>query len=162
MKKLLNPLAVGAFILVLILSSLAHLMYGSCQASKTHFMMQAYWMPDNLPEWMISNKEWVKNTRDDLIEIPDDTCEINHWDRKGGLVYSGKYENGIDVGVHQYWYDNGILSLNIKYKNGKINLKEKWALDGSLTKKEYYDPKGNFLKREFFEKGKRVKTEVVE
>ncbi|PCJ54308.1 MAG: hypothetical protein COA79_22110 [Planctomycetota bacterium] len=119
-------------------------------------------MPDYLPEWMILNKVLVEDAKDHVYEIPDDTCEINHWDRKGGLVYSGKYENGVEIGDHKYWYDNGILSLKIKYKNGKINLKENWALDGSLKEKEYYDQKGKFQKRELFEKGKLVKTEVEE
>jgi len=54
-KKLLNPFVVSAFILVLVLGSLAHLMYGSCQTSKYHYMCQAYWMPDYLPGWMIVN-----------------------------------------------------------------------------------------------------------
>ncbi|PCJ56941.1 MAG: hypothetical protein COA79_17540 [Planctomycetota bacterium] len=35
-----------------------------------------------------------------------------------------------------------------------------WNKDGTLNKKEYYDPKGIFQKRELFEKGKLVKIEV--
>ncbi|PCJ51818.1 MAG: hypothetical protein COA79_25225, partial [Planctomycetota bacterium] len=48
-KKLLNPLVVSAFIFVLLLGSIAHLMYGSCQTTKYHYMTQAYWMPEYTP-----------------------------------------------------------------------------------------------------------------
>ncbi|PCJ51601.1 MAG: hypothetical protein COA79_25740 [Planctomycetota bacterium] len=41
-KKLLNPLVVSAFVLVLVLGILGHLFYGSCQTSKYHYMCQAY------------------------------------------------------------------------------------------------------------------------
>ncbi|PCJ54672.1 MAG: hypothetical protein COA79_21730 [Planctomycetota bacterium] len=46
------------------------------------------------------------------------------------------------------------------YKSGGLISEFVWNEDGTLNKKEYYDEKGKFLKRELFEKGKLVKTET--
>ncbi|PCJ57746.1 MAG: hypothetical protein COA79_14770, partial [Planctomycetota bacterium] len=97
-KKLLNPLVVSAFIFVLMLGSLAHLMYGSCQTTKYHYLCQAYWMPEYLPGWMLSN-----------IGTPIDyTGTWSVWGNFG--LENTDYIDGVYHGKMTSWYANGAPS----------------------------------------------------
>ncbi|PCJ53568.1 MAG: hypothetical protein COA79_22665 [Planctomycetota bacterium] len=127
-KKLLNPLVVSAFVLVLMLGSFAHLMYGSCQTTKFHYICQAYWMPDYLPEWMIPERglslEDVRSMRtfsgfeqlyEDRIIVSDD--------------YSGKWKA---------FYRDGSLKSEFLYNDGIPVSEERWEENGKLSKDKHY------------------------
>ncbi|PCJ53815.1 MAG: hypothetical protein COA79_22380 [Planctomycetota bacterium] len=183
-KKLLNPLVVSAFILVLVLGSIAHLMYGSDQSSKYHYIIQSYYMPDYLPELMIKKRITDYERFNSSREF---TGKWVSWYKNGVKFCEGEMGNGKEYGKSVIWFENGSKYVESEMNNGLINGKATiwyengmkefegqcvddlpldvlkfWNQDGTLNKKEYYDSKGKFQKRELFEKGKLVKTETDE
>ncbi|PCJ51442.1 MAG: hypothetical protein COA79_26280 [Planctomycetota bacterium] len=213
LKNILHPLVVCGFILVLLLGSFAHLMYGSCQTSRYHYMCQMYWMEKNLPEWMKSDKNLfyrIKKVPQAILRYDDYSGIWRTWHRNWNIksrfgylrgnrhgwndsfwdngikrvscfyvegkmqgmkkhwypnekkMYVGNYLNSFPEGKHEEWYDNGERRSVEEYHQRKLLSKVNWNPDGTLRSKEYYDSKGNFQKRELFEKGKLVKTEVEE
>lgn len=58
------------------------------------------------------------------------------------------------------WYESGKVKDQNIYNKGKRISKKEFNIDGTLNKKEYYDSKCKFLKRELFENGKVVEVEV--
>ncbi|PCJ56727.1 MAG: hypothetical protein COA79_18150 [Planctomycetota bacterium] len=162
-KKLLNPLVVSAFIFVLLLGSVAHLMYGSCQSSKWHYIVQNYYTPSWVPFRDEYTFEVMAETNiGGLIFIEDFTGIWKKWDKQGRKISLNTYINSIESGKQFEWYKSGAISIKKMCNNGLLISIEKRNEDGTLNLKEYYDPKGKFLKRELFEKGKLVKTETEE
>lgn len=204
-RKLLNPIYVGTFILVLVLGSLAHLMYGSCQTTKYHYIAQRYWMPDYLPEWLLKNNrhefgnlivddnftgkwiDWYKNGYrecEGYYVNGKETGILLGWNNEGVLLSKDNYKNGRLDGLCESWYENGNKYGVTRYLNDNehgiqtwwfINNNKKmeltfknnmqisglyWLPDGTLYKKEYFGESGNFEKREFFEHKKIIKTET--
>ncbi|PCJ53573.1 MAG: hypothetical protein COA79_22690 [Planctomycetota bacterium] len=133
-------------------------------------------MPEHLPGWM----------RKYLSEAKNYTGQWSTWYPSGAKFSEGEMGNGKEYGKSVIWFENGSKYVESEMNNGLINGKatiwyenrmknregqyvdnspidvhKDWNKDGSLNKKEYYDDKGTFQKREFFEKGKLVKTELV-
>lgn len=159
MKKLLNPLIVSAFIIVLMLGSIAHLMYGSCQTTKYHYMVQSVYMPMYLPKIFLIHE--IDSGMG--IKVPSDYSGLwIVWFADGDKFLEGEYFNGIRHGKMDTWHGNGNREHSFLFNHGKLTYKEEWNEDGTLFKKEYYDPNGQFLKIERFEKGKLVRTETDE
>ena len=105
---------------------------------------------------------YYHNGNKHMEHIYDDSGHLLHytnWWNNGNksLVqdFSSKGE------VLKTWYHNGDIREINNFVKGKYFM-IKWNQDGTLNKKTYYDTKGKFLKRELFEKGKLVKTEVDE
>ena len=75
---------------------------------------------------------------------------------------NGKYINGKKEGVHKEWYDNGQISSELEYENGKRTYKnymKLWFDNGQLM----YDGKYNGDKqyeREYFYDG-QLKWEII-
>lgn len=103
----------------------------------------------------------------------------------GSKQYSGGYINGKIDGKHQGWFVNGGQKFSCFTVKGEMNGEytrwrsssgskesiryfdkdvlrklECWNENEAQSFIEYYDNKGNFLKRERFEKGKLIKTEM--
>ncbi|PCJ55058.1 MAG: hypothetical protein COA79_21210 [Planctomycetota bacterium] len=180
-KKLLNPIVVCVFILMLV--CIGHLMYGRCQTSKYHYMCQAHWMPRYLPKGMIKYipeyweiDKYFLNYTGTWRSWYEDGEERGVYNFKKGYWVGKSKEWYLDGRLHsiidcnqlnkttkfEQWYKNGNKSFIKIYRAGKYISKVHWNKDGSLNMKEYYDTKGNSQKRELFEKGKLVGTEVVE
>jgi len=183
-KTLLNPLIVSAFIAVMVLGSLTHLMYGSCQASKLHYMIQEYKMLNHLPSWLLF-KDKPSNTLFSSLN-GGYNGKWESWYEDGNKKFVGDYVYGLANGLMETWYENGVKEYHCYwsmgmvdgnifewYRNGKIKLqkefkkdmlisKKYWNEDGTLDQIEFYDPNGNCQKIELYEKGKLVKAEVVE
>ncbi|PCJ56953.1 MAG: hypothetical protein COA79_17600 [Planctomycetota bacterium] len=120
-------------------------------------------LPYRLPEgeWV----EWYQNGSKSYSGTWENRKAIGlHrlWFSNGIQFYSGKYMNGKKDGSHVHWYPDGTKKSDIMFDLGSKKLSIIWNQDGTLNIKEYYDLKGKFQKRELFEKGKLVKTEVVE
>jgi len=235
MKTLLNPLIFSAFIVTMLLGSIAHLMYGNSQTSKWHYMAQRYWMPKYLPEKLVDDQLWwgyhsySSNNYSIPVIFPNRLMFSIHqgtysfqkidlkytgvwqaWDIDGELEHKGSFKNGIEHGLHNFYskdrlyyegtwangkkdgehtayYDNSRKNYVVNFYLGNysgdvkswfydgtkeyegqfsddfpVGIHSEYNKDGTLNKKEYYDLKGNFQKRELFEKGKLVKTEVEE
>jgi len=88
-------------LVILVLFSVVHLMYGDSQTSKYHFIIQEYYMSDFLPTWM-QNK-------------PKDT-------KYGDVNYTGKYTT---------WHRNGIKQQENEYINGKFIKGTCWSSNGN-------------------------------
>ncbi|PCJ51323.1 MAG: hypothetical protein COA79_26560 [Planctomycetota bacterium] len=129
-KKLLNPIIVFCFFAVLLLGSLAHLCYGSCQTSKWHYVIQAYHMPKYLPSSLLNAKISPENK---INIYPDYTGEWKSWSEDGKLENVGMYVNGLKNGKFRSWYKNGnrqyVGEFKSGYKNGKLQL---WYDNGNL------------------------------
>jgi len=162
------------------LGSLAHLMYGNCQTTKFHYMMQAYWMPDNLPEWVLVDD-------DKILEHPNNftgiwfvwhengvkRSEVNYlrgqpngslrtWHNNGELAAETYFNSKVNERLLKWFYRGGIKHMEIVFYNKNMQFATDWNEDGSLNKKEYYDDKGVFIKRELYKDNKLTKTETTE
>ncbi|PCJ54043.1 MAG: hypothetical protein COA79_22325 [Planctomycetota bacterium] len=154
MKKLLNPLVVSAFILVLMFGTLAHLMYGGCQTSKWHYIAQKYWIPKNMPKWMWESDRnmYEKFTIDD-----DYTGVWRDWYENGIISSRSVYLNGTYHGAHEMWFENGNTNFKVNYSNGVQfgksqmwhengikNMEVVWGKTKQLSMSEW-DIKGKFI-----------------
>ncbi|PCJ51380.1 MAG: hypothetical protein COA79_26415 [Planctomycetota bacterium] len=131
MKTLLNPLIISAFIVIMLLGSLAQLMYGSSQSSKWHYIIQRYYMIVYLPRGM-------------------------YIDLRVGL--SGMLPPRNYSGTWITWYKNGNLQSKVKINKGEEMANVWWNEDATLYKKEYYDSKGYLQKREHFKNNKLIES----
>lgn len=97
MNKLFTPINFFILLLILVMVSIAHLMYGHCQSSKMHFMVQIHYMPKYLPNWMLiyEKDKYFFHSRDEN--------------------YSGKWLE---------WYESGSKLLEFECKDGKRMAKE--------------------------------------
>ncbi|PCJ51379.1 MAG: hypothetical protein COA79_26410 [Planctomycetota bacterium] len=148
-KKLLNPLIISAFVVTMLLGSLAHLMYGNFKTSKWHFMIQCYWMPENLPRWLLFKEEPIRYSYLSLFRdspaVSVENGDVKIWYRSGKLSYSGNYKDSLKTGEHISWSLNGNMIKKVNYLNGVLNgLKEEWYHNGTKAFQ------GKFIK------GKRV------
>ncbi|PCJ51514.1 MAG: hypothetical protein COA79_26135, partial [Planctomycetota bacterium] len=107
-KKLLNPIVVSAFILVLVLGSLSHLCYGSCQTSKYLYVVQYYWMDSYLPEWAQSSHS--SDFGDFLAPYGSGVREWKTWSRSGNVQSFTSDINDESGHTHKFWYENGAPS----------------------------------------------------
>jgi len=84
------------------------------------------------------------------------------WFENGNLKFVCEFIDGKANGSSEFWHLNGVKSCAWIYKNDNIISSIYWNVDGNILLKEYYGSKEKLQKRELFEKGKLVKTEVVE
>jgi len=47
--------------------------------------------------------------------------KVKEWDRGGEKVYEAEYENGVQIGKEQQWYNDGFQKLHVAYKDGLAN-----------------------------------------
>jgi len=134
------------------------------------------------PAFIDFNNQWGNNR-----SVPVDyEGQWLAWYRNGSKHYEENYKNGKRNGFSPVWYENGDVKAELNYIEGKMDgLQSFWYLNrrkimtriynngvsvssvfwdknGVINKKELFDPKGNPLKVEVFEKGKLVRTEVGE
>lgn len=141
MKKLLTPLIVLAFILVLVFGSLAHLMYGSCQTSKWHFIIQNRYMEDYLPKWMTSLK---RDNEYRVMPPPNFNGIWREWYSNGYKRYECNYLNGGKRGLGRSWYKDGVLQSTQNYKNGKRHGRFEYRYPNGNKELESYFIDGEF------------------
>lgn len=151
-KKLLSPIYVGALILVLVLGSITHLMYGSCQTSKWHYIVQNYHMPSILPKWMLIKERfssgeikvyknytgkwmgWYKDGKKRYLSYilkGEVEGRIEEWYPNGTPQLLSFCKNGKRSGKHIEWHENGQKRCEIIYKENKEISSEFWYEDGS-------------------------------
>ena len=110
-------------------------MYGNCQTSRFHYMVQCYYVPENLPQWMwVKNYNYIGSTGTSLLypynkytgkwrtwsahTIDNEFSESDYvngkrhgkytiWHENGVKSYEAFYLNQIQVGKELSWYDNG-------------------------------------------------------
>ncbi|PCJ54064.1 MAG: hypothetical protein COA79_22205 [Planctomycetota bacterium] len=145
MKKLLNPLVVSAFIFVLVLGSIAHLMYGSCQTTKYHYIIQNYYMQEYFPQKLIFVKFSTPfaGHGDSTIEVSKNYNGLwYHWQKNGFLRSKMNYLKGQLHGKTETWgekkdaygvetFMNGNKTSLKIYVEGKLVMEEYWNDDGS-------------------------------
>lgn len=112
-KKLSRRLVVSAFIFVLLLGSLAHLMYASCQTSKWHFIFQRYYVSAYMPDWL--NYDLGLS----ISYYSNYTGVWTTWHHNGAMKSQGEYLNLVPIGEHLGWWENGALKSSAKYVKGK-------------------------------------------
>jgi len=131
MKKLLNPLIISAIIVTMLLGSLAHLMYGSCQTSKYHYMCQAYWMPEFTP-FLLSEEVNGVNWRglDGRSRTYLDEFTLHYHMIEMPEHHTGEWST---------WYENGEKETVLNFVNGELNGKAvKYNEDGTKKIEEFF------------------------
>lgn len=122
-KQILSPIYVCSFTVVFVLALIGHLMYGGCQTTKYHYMCQAYWMPKNLPGFMVRFKY---DERIFIILNPpkDYSGTWSCWDEKGDKIKDIEYINGQMHGLCLTYYIGGRLHWMVN----KVNCKNEGLL----------------------------------
>lgn len=129
MNKLISPIFAIIILICIFLGSIGHVMYGSCQTSKFHYICQFYWMPDYLPKWMHPNKKFMSSE----FQVYDHFHGAwKTWYRNGMKRTSASFLNEIPVGKYESWYENGVRESVGNNIIGKAEGKyEGWHLNGS-------------------------------
>jgi len=129
-KKLLNPLVVSAFILVLVFGSIMHLCYGHLQTTKYHYIFQHHFAVRYLPEWLHPSLGEKRFVGFDIYKNYSGLWQS--WHRNGELSYKGEWLNGKPIGDHQVWSEKKIRLISGKWLNGNAEgLHQNWYLDGA-------------------------------
>lgn len=151
------------FLIILFVGCIGHLMYGNCQSSKFHYLMQAYWMPQNAPILISKNRYNDISEKNLVLKVDEDySGEWYWWPQHGGGYSRTNYLHGKKNGKSTGWDEFGNKLLEYEWVNNTLISEISWNQDGTLNKKEYYNNNGEFQKRELFEKGKLIKTETTE
>lgn len=129
-------------------------MYGSCQTTKWHYLVQQYYMKEYLPEEMQRNN---LSDFDNRIEVYEDYSgswktwfengdiestlnfsngkyhgRIEKWHYDGPKAFKGFHVNGTPIGLFETWYFTGKKKSESVWENGiKISSKE-WGKTGKL------------------------------
>ena len=147
-----------------ILGFIGQLMYGSCQTSKLHYMVQCYYMSDKLPQWMwakgyCSNfqvgKEWIEPYENytgkwraweaHKIDNEYSECDFvdgirhgqkNIWHENGIKSYEATYLNGFQIGKELSWYESGKKQSETDYGNGEQHQLEIWYFESGKVRTE--------------------------
>ncbi len=159
---------------LIMFGSFLFIMYGNCQISKLHWIVQEYYMPEYLPDWMLTNKG---RTLKDIISgdqyqkyMPYKEQEVyknytgqwKTWHRNGSRQFEGNYINGILNGEARGWNNKNVLEYIQQWNNGILNKQEFWDYTGNLLSITHYDINGKFEKRDFYKNGKIFRTEKNE
>lgn len=151
------------FLIFLFLICIGHLMYGNCQSSKYHYLMQAYWMPQNAPILILKERYNDLSEKNSVLKVGENyTGEWYWWPQNGGGYSLTNYLNGKKNGKSTVWDEFGNKLIEYEWVNNTLILEISWSQKGTLNKKEYYGVNGDFQKRELFEKGELIKTEMAE
>lgn len=146
MKQFFTPINFFIVLAILILGSVANLMYGSCQNSKFHYIVQAYYMPNLIRKDL--DKERI-----------DFTGKWTRWYKSGAKNDEG-YIGGKKNGNYTYWDESGVKTYEIEYKNGILNMRTWWYLSGLKEEVEEYKD-GELNKRTWWYNG-GAKQAIVE
>ncbi|PCJ53330.1 MAG: hypothetical protein COA79_22905 [Planctomycetota bacterium] len=161
MKPLLNPLIITAFIVTMLLGSIAHLMYGSCQTSKYHYLMQRYWIPKYFHKIFYLNN-YLQFPGERLILIEEEKIQGDKNDgeykcyyQNGQLLRHDSYRNGELHGDQRVYHKNGQISLDEIYINGgRHGLRRLWYENGKIRLEENYkDDRLHGLKKSWYKNG---------
>ena len=143
-------------------------------------------MTEYLPNYMLNKNDKVLTYPFSVYVNKDYSGVWRSWTVEGMLKIKANYKNGANHGEFSAWYDNGKRHYKANLVNGEKHGKLFWWMrdgssyciqqwefgvpissfvynkDGALNKKEYYNEKGNFQRRELFENNKPIKTETQE
>ncbi|PCJ51448.1 MAG: hypothetical protein COA79_26310, partial [Planctomycetota bacterium] len=124
LKKLLHPLLVSAFISLMLLFILAHFIFGSCQTSKYHYMIQNHWLPTS----------WSQTQTIGVGKYKNYTGVWHSYFESGNIVYRGEYVNGKQVGKHVFWWENGVKMSEKVYRDGVVVSRLDWDVSGGVRR----------------------------
>jgi len=115
-------------------------------------------MTDYLPELLWSRFQKLNNSESWYIE--DDYSGVwKDYYESGNLELSCNYINSEQFGLEEGWFEDGSKESICNWKNNHvIGLRERWYNNGSSDIKEFYDPRGKFLKREIYINNMLYKT----
>jgi antitoxin component YwqK of YwqJK toxin-antitoxin module len=144
--------------MIFILVSVAHLMYGNCQTTKFHFMVQVHYMPEYLPNRLLKyNKEsidylfgdknysgkwrtWYKNgvmESEGEYKTGNLNGKLTKWYESGAKKSESEWINGMENGTWYYWHENGALKSKWEYKMANLDGKYiNWDLNGIKIKEQ--------------------------
>ena len=155
MNKLFSQINFFIFLIAIVLLFVTHLMYGSCQTSKLHYLVQVYYIPDYLPNWM-SKYEKIPHT----YAVPDKSFSGKWfvWYRSGKKRYEINYIDGKEEGKWTGWHENGAKEYEGDFKDGKLNGKEiLWYENGiKRYETEFKDEKKNGRDTHWEKNGKKT------
>jgi hypothetical protein len=87
--------------------------------------------------------------------------QYNVFDRKGNLITSGEFLNGVKNGKWQYWHNNGNLKFTEYYKNGiKSGNVERYDINGNIVKEKKTGPKWFQFKKDKQENNKNKQDSI--
>jgi antitoxin component YwqK of YwqJK toxin-antitoxin module len=151
-------------LVLLIIASFAHLMYGNCQTSKLHYMVQCYYVPSKFPKWMWVNNfdhvdgrmyaqlnsyknytgKWLMfdnegnlNSEEFYLKGKLNGCRTV-WDEKGNIMYIADYKNGVRNG-ELIEYESGVKIMEASYVNGQRRYSANWNMNGIKINEEKLD-----------------------
>ena len=144
-------------------------MYGDCQTTKFHYMVQCYYVPEHLPSsmWVDNYHYNCNNATSRLFPYKKFTGKWRTWSaHKIDNEYSeAEYLNGVLNGKKTIWHENGVKSYEAFYKDGQqIGWELSWYESGKKQSETNY---GNGLEQKkytsYYESGKIKKiTEFIE
>lgn len=130
MNKIFTTFNFLLFLVFLFLGAIAHLMYGSFQTSKYHFIVQYYYMRGYLPKTM--QKDFKK-------DLKGYTGKMFGWYKSGAKMFEGEMKDGKANGKLISWYESGAKMSESEFKDGKLNGKTvEWAEKGNIIRDEEY------------------------
>ena len=147
MSKLFSPFNFFITTIILFVASVAHLMYGHCQTSKYHFMIQVYFLPDYLPNRL---QKYNKKSINCLFPDNNYTGKWSTWYKSGVAESEGEYVGGNLNGKFKKWYESGAKKSESEWLNGMENgtwhiwhengiLKSKWEYKRANLHGKYID-----------------------
>ena len=118
--------------LLITILAIGHILFGSCQTSKYHYIVQCYYWP---------KQEFG------IIDVPNNyNGQWRMWNKNGKLQFSCFFINGKAHGVLKRWHGNGNLRSKDNYFLDKLEGQcFEWNEDGILIKVAYYKD-GEFKK----------------
>jgi antitoxin component YwqK of YwqJK toxin-antitoxin module len=133
MNKLFTPFNFLITLMILFVALAAHLMYGNCQTTKFHFIVQTHYMPYYLPNLLLKyNKDTINYSFGDY----NYTGKWQTWYKNGVKESEVDCRVGIYDGTYTKWYESGAKQIESKFINGKENgIRLCWHENGTLKSK---------------------------
>jgi antitoxin component YwqK of YwqJK toxin-antitoxin module len=133
MKKFFNPWILLISLFLLVFAVIAHIMYGSSQTSRLHFLAQCYYVPTYLPEvFWVSNMQHERFSGHRTFRVDKNYTGIwRVWTTNGSyseqefiqgkmngkfIIWDEKKEK-----IYEARFKNDDLLYRAEYKNGKLN-----------------------------------------
>lgn len=164
--RITNPFIIFIFFVIFIIGSVLHLVFGSCQTSKWHFIAQRYYLNKYLPTWVFMTRKY---TFVGISIYENYTGVWKEWYKNGELKNKIYFVNGKCNGIHESWYENGRRRCKHNYINDITKGKQEgWYENGNRSYLGYFDDYQEYDKyEEWFENGNKsieriyVKTKLI-